>query len=94
MYLSISAAIKLSIRKSKLHTTQNYRESTTHFLTLVNIYRTSITRKYVRYMMLVFKNSYNGNYTLKKTPHLFFNTIEVSSSRKLRDYLNHLEHYG
>lgn len=44
-------------------------------------------------MMLVFKNSYNGNYTLKNTPRLFFNTTEVSSSRKLRDYLNHLEPY-
>lgn len=36
-------------------------------------------------MMLVFKNSYNGNYTLKKknTPYLFLNTTEGSSSRKL-----------
>lgn len=26
----------------------------------------------VRYMMLVFKNSYNGNYTLKKNPIFIF----------------------
>lgn len=74
-----------------------------HSLTLVNICRISITEYLSIYRISVSKrhlldtwcwcskNSYNGNYTLKKN--LLFNTIEVRSGRKLWDYVIHREHY-
>lgn len=63
----VSAVIRVSIRTSKPHTPQYCREITTHSLILVNIYRTSITRRHLLGPWCrCSKNNHYSNYTLKK----------------------------